>query len=99
MRYPILGPPKSNTGRSPARRVNRQGATDIVIAGINVIDTDSMDAAADLMEEVETWITCLECDGTRSITDYSPSHGYINIECPCCEGNGVIVECDDDFDP
>jgi len=71
----------------------------MVIVGINVIDADSLDAASDLLDEIENWIDCPECDGARSITDYSPSHGYIDIECPCCEGNGMIVECNDDSDP
>jgi hypothetical protein len=76
-----------------------KGVTDMGIAGINVIDTDSMDAAADLLDEIENWTNRPECNGARSIEDFSPSHGVINIECPCCEGNGMIVECDDDFDP
>jgi hypothetical protein len=71
----------------------------MVIAGINVIDADSLDPAVDILEEIENWIDCPECNGGRSITDYSPSHGYINIQCPCCQGNGMIVECDDDPEP
>jgi hypothetical protein len=81
------------------KRNYQSGGGIMVIAGINVIDTDSLEAAADIVEEVETWITCPECDGARPITDYSPSHGYINIECPCGQANGMIVECDDDPEP
>src|SRR5215217_6555629 len=71
----------------------------MVIAGINVTDTDSLDAAADIIEEAETWITCEECRGTRSITDYSPGLGYINIECPACDGQGSVLDLGDDWDP
>jgi hypothetical protein len=68
-------------------------------AGIEITDTDSLMAAADLMEDAETWITCPECDGAREITDYSPDTGWINIECPCCEGNGTILDVEPDWDP
>jgi hypothetical protein len=71
----------------------------MMVAGIAVTDTDSLMAAADILEDVETWITCPECNGARHITDYSPSHGYIDIQCPCCEGNGSILDLGDDFDP
>src|SRR5215217_1358166 len=71
----------------------------MVIAGINVTDTDSLDAAADIIEEAETWITCEECRGTRSITDYSPGLGYIEIECPACDGEGSVLDLGDDWDP
>ena len=70
----------------------------MVIAGINVTDTDSLDAAADLIEDAETWSICEECRGTRSITDYSPGLGYINIECPACDGEGSVLDCGDDCD-
>jgi hypothetical protein len=69
-------------------------------AGIEITDTDSLIAAADILDDVESWITCPECDGCRSITDYSPSHGYITIECPACGGWGSVLDTDpDDFDP
>lgn len=67
----------------------------MMVMGISVIDTDSLDAAADLLddtEEVEIRTVCTECGGAREITDYSPSHGYINVECPCCEGWGTVVD-------
>jgi hypothetical protein len=72
----------------------------MVIAGFNVTDADSLDAAADVLDEVENWITCPGCNGHKSITDYSPGLGWINIECPGCEGWGTILDTDpDDFDP
>ncbi len=72
----------------------------MVIASINVTDADSLDAAADIVEDVERWIICPECAGRKSITDHSPGLGWINIECPCCEGWGTVLDTDlDDFDP
>jgi hypothetical protein len=69
-------------------------------AGIEITDTDSLMAAADLIEDAEAWITCPECDGAREITDYSPDAGWINIECPCCQRWGAVRDTDpDDFDP
>ena len=56
-----------------------EGRTDVTYAGIRITDTDSLFAAADLIEEEETRITCPECDGARSITDSSPGLGYIDI--------------------
>jgi hypothetical protein len=46
-------------------------------------------AAADVIEDAETWITYPEGGGAKSIVDDSPSHGWINIECPCCELTAV----------
>jgi hypothetical protein len=63
----------------------------MTVAGIEITDIDSLMAAADILEDAETWITCPDCGGARSITDYSPDAGWINIECPCCEGNGSIL--------
>jgi hypothetical protein len=72
-------------------------------AGIEITDTDSLIAAADILEDAEQWITCPECDGRKSITDYSPGLGWINIECPCCEGFGTVPagdsDGDDDWEP
>src|SRR5215211_6643266 len=68
-------------------------------AGIEIDDTDSLEAAADLIDDAETWITCEECRGTRSITDYSPGLGYIEIECPACDGQGSVLDFGDDWDP
>jgi DnaJ-class molecular chaperone len=68
-------------------------------AGIEITDTDSLVAAADLIEDVETWGTCEECRGSRSIVDYSPGLGYIEIECPACDGQGSVLDLGDDFDP
>jgi hypothetical protein len=72
----------------------------MTIAGIDITDTDSLIAAADILDDVETWITCPECDGHKSIIDYSPGLGWINLQCPGCEGYGAILDTDpDDFDP
>ena len=64
----------------------------MVITGITVDDTDSLDAAADLLEDAETWVACEECAGTRSIVNYSPGLGYIEIECPACDGQGSVLD-------
>src|SRR4051794_32493384 len=63
-------------------------------AGIEIIDGDGIDAASDRMADAEAAeVTCPECDGRRSITDYSPDRGWINIVCPACAGIGSVV-CD-----
>jgi hypothetical protein len=67
-------------------------------AGIEITDADSLDAAADILADVKTWITCPECGGARSITDYSPDRGWINIECPGCVGTGTILVAEPDGD-
>jgi hypothetical protein len=72
----------------------------MVIAVITVTDADSLDAAADVLEDAERWITCTECNGKREIVDYSPGTGWIGIACPACEGNGSVLDLDaDDWDP
>jgi hypothetical protein len=69
-------------------------------AGIEIDDTGSLMAAADLIDNAETWVTCPECGGAREITDYSPDAGWIAIACPCCEGWGSVRDIDpDDWDP
>src|SRR5687767_11576626 len=68
----------------------------MTIAGTLVTDTDSSDAAADILDSLDVEITCPECDGRTSITDYSPDAGWITIECPCCEGVGTIADSDSD---
>jgi len=56
-------------------------------AGIEVTDADSAMAAADAMDAVELVdVVCPECNGARSIHDLSYDLGWINIECPCCDG-------------
>jgi hypothetical protein len=70
----------------------------MTIAGINITDTDSLIAAADILDDAETWIACPGCGGRRSITDYSPDAGWINVECPCCEGTGSILDVEPDGD-
>jgi hypothetical protein len=72
----------------------------LTYAGIEITDTDSLMAVADLIEDADVRIECPECLGARSITDYSPGLGYIDIQCPCCEGWGTIPDYDADyFDP
>jgi hypothetical protein len=48
--------------------------------------------ATDVRTGTTTETRCPECRGARSITDYSPSHGYIDIACPACEGAGTILD-------
>jgi hypothetical protein len=69
----------------------------MVIAGINVTDTDSLTAASDMLDEIDE-ITCPECGGRRSITDYSPDAGWVNIVCPACLGIGSVPAGDPDAD-
>jgi hypothetical protein len=71
----------------------------MTIAGIEITDTDSLMAAADILDDVEQWVTCPECQGAKSIVDYSPDAGWINIECPACEGWGTVKDVEPDFDP
>lgn len=79
--------------------VARKG-TRMFYAGIEVTDADSAMAAADAMDEVEE-IECPECHGVGNTWDLSYELGEINIECPCCGGDGTVPDGDDmdDWDP
>ncbi|MFL5760273.1 MAG: hypothetical protein ACJ789_11070 [Thermomicrobiales bacterium] len=60
--------------------------------GIEIIDGDWLDGVADILDDVAAAaITCPECHGRTSITDYSPGLGWIDLPCPCCAGYGTIL--------
>jgi hypothetical protein len=65
-------------------------------AGITITDADSLEAAADTLDEVEE-ITCPECEGRRTIADISPDTGArLKLICPCCAGARTVPAFDAD---
>jgi len=68
----------------------------MTIAGIDVIDADSLDAAADSLEDAEAWTTNLDCNGAKRVNNYPPDAGWISIEIPHCQGAGPALEIEPD---
>jgi hypothetical protein len=69
----------------------------MTIAGENIVTVEDLEIAADVLADVEE-VRCWECNGKRSVTDYSPDRGWINIECPCCQGTGTMIAAEPDGD-
>src|SRR5688572_20485370 len=66
-------------------------------AGIEIQCSDDLEIAADRMADLEpATVVCPECDGRGDIWDVSGSAGLVNVECPCCLGDGSILHLDPD---
>src|SRR5688572_137815 len=60
-------------------------------AGMTITDADSLEAAADELDELEE-ITCPECAGRRTVGDLCPdTGGRVTILCPGCLGSGTML--------
>jgi DnaJ-class molecular chaperone len=70
-------------------------------AGIEIQCSDDLDRAADRMADLEPdTVECPECRGAGEVWDYSPTVGELKPECPCCLGDGCLLNVDDEgWDP